>query len=210
MATWLTADDTELQVLWPDVPMDDAVANLFLSAAKDACLAYAPELIPTGYAPVTLTWPTGYTLRLTREGDVITGVLTSSGGAASTVIRPLPATFLPAGTVRVLEYNSPDAPTAVLTINDVPALGGIGASYSGQIAAGETITAQWVGDPVPGDGIPDSWVLAQALQARNLYNSAKASPGGDMDGSGYGITAFPLDWQVQQLLRPRRAVGVIA
>lgn len=108
MASWLTAADTELPTLWPDVPMDDDATNLYLDAAKDACLAYAPAL--------------------------------------------------PAGVTE----------------------------------------------------IPAGWRLAQAMQARNIYNAAKAAPGGDMDGSSYGISTFPLDWQVQQLLRPRRAMGAIA
>lgn len=107
MADWLTADDEELPTLWPDVPMNDDTATLYLSAAKEACLAYAPAL-PEGAA------------------------------------------------------------------------------------------------------MPDGWRLAQALQARNTYNSSKAAPGGDFDGGGYGISAFPLDWQVKQLLRPRRALGAIA
>ena len=63
--------------------------------------------------------------------------------------------------------------------------------------------------PIPADGIPDGWLLAQVMQARNTYNALDASPGGDFDGGGYGLTAHPLDWQVQQLLRPKRAVGPI-
>ncbi|NYF29237.1 hypothetical protein [Microbacterium sp. JAI119] len=107
MAEWLTADDEDLPTLWPDVPMNDDAATLYLNAAKEACLAYAPAL-------------------------------------------------------------------------------------------------------AEGASIPDGWRLAQALQARNTYNSSKAAPGGDFDGGGYGISAFPLDWQVKQLLRPRRALGAIA
>jgi hypothetical protein len=58
--------------------------------------------------------------------------------------------------------------------------------------------------------IPESWLLAQIMQARNIFNSSKASPGGDFEGSGYGLSAFPLDWQVRQLIRPQRALGAIA
>lgn len=59
--------------------------------------------------------------------------------------------------------------------------------------------------------IPAGWRLAQAMQARNIWNSGNAAPSGDFagEGSGYAISSFPLDWQVQQLLRPRRAVGAI-
>ncbi|MCR2785434.1 MULTISPECIES: hypothetical protein [unclassified Microbacterium] len=59
--------------------------------------------------------------------------------------------------------------------------------------------------------VPATWKLAEVMQARNIWNSVKASPGGgEMDGSSYGITAFPLDWQVKQLLRPERGLGAIA
>ena len=57
--------------------------------------------------------------------------------------------------------------------------------------------------------IPESWRLAQAMQAANVYNASLAAPGGDIDGGGFGLTAHPLDWQVKQLLRPRRALGAI-
>lgn len=107
MAEWLTTDDPDLHALWPDAGMNDDRTTLYLNAAKEACLAYAPAL------------------------------------------------------------------------------------------------------PEGAEGIPDSWRLAQLLQARNIYNATKAGPSGDADGSGYGITSFPLDWQVQQLLRPRRGIGAI-
>lgn len=57
--------------------------------------------------------------------------------------------------------------------------------------------------------VPDDYRLAQALQARNIYNAAMAGPGGNNDGSGYGLTSFPLDWQVKQLLRPELGIGAI-
>ena len=52
--------------------------------------------------------------------------------------------------------------------------------------------------------------VAIVMQARNLYNSAKASPStGEFDGSGFGLTTMPLDWQIKQLLRPQRGMGAI-
>lgn len=53
--------------------------------------------------------------------------------------------------------------------------------------------------------MPDAYRLAQAMQAANVYNAALAAPGGDLDGGSFGLVAHPLDWQVKQLLRPRRA-----
>lgn len=68
--------------------------------------------------------------------------------------------------------------------------------------------------PEPEEGeepvIPEAYKLAEIQQARNLFNATKASAGGDFDGSSYGIVARPLDWHVQQLLRPKRAVRAIA
>ena len=66
--------------------------------------------------------------------------------------------------------------------------------------------------PTPADpeDVPESWVLAQAYQARNIYNSGQAGAGsGDFDGGGYGLSTHPLDWQIKQLLRPRRGLGAI-
>lgn len=105
--TWLTSADTELlEELWSDVPMNDELTDIYLDAAKEACLAYAPAL---------------------------------AAGA------------------------------------DVPA----------------------------------SWRLAQVMQARNISNAGAAGTSGENDGSSYGLTTFPLDWQVKQLLRPRRGRGAI-
>lgn len=54
------------------------------------------------------------------------------------------------------------------------------------------------------------FALAQVMQARSIYNANQASPSGAFDGSGYGLTTVPLDWQVKQLLRPQRGLGAIA
>lgn len=51
---------------------------------------------------------------------------------------------------------------------------------------------------------------AQLLQARNVWNSSAAGASGDLDGGGYGISTFPLDWQVRQLIRPKHGKPVIA
>lgn len=107
MAEWLTATDPDLPELWPDMPIEPRVTALYLAAAKEACIAYAPEQ------------PSGVT------------------------------------------------------------------------------------------EIPDGWRLAQALQAQNTWNANQGAPSPDFDGSGYGVTAHPLDWQVKQLLRPKRAIGVV-
>lgn len=65
--------------------------------------------------------------------------------------------------------------------------------------------------PEDAEELPDNYLLAQIMQARNTWNAGKASPStGDFDGGGFGISAMPLDWQIKQLLRPQRGLGAIA
>ncbi|WIB64371.1 hypothetical protein [Curtobacterium sp. MCBD17_040] len=61
--------------------------------------------------------------------------------------------------------------------------------------------------------VPMNFRQAQLMQARNIWNSSKADPSNGQIGDGsFVITPFPLDWMVQQMLRPRRgmpAVGIV-
>lgn len=51
---------------------------------------------------------------------------------------------------------------------------------------------------------------AQLLQARNIYNAAIADPANrDAEGNLFITTPFPLDHNIRQILRPRRAVPVV-
>ncbi|MEU4361202.1 hypothetical protein [Promicromonospora sp. NPDC023987] len=54
------------------------------------------------------------------------------------------------------------------------------------------------------DPIPKSWMLAQAYQAKSRYNALLAGSDGSVGTPENGLTLFPLDWQVKQLLRPKR------
>ena len=59
-------------------------------------------------------------------------------------------------------------------------------------------------DPVSGvTTIPDNYVAAQVLQARNLIRAGIAGDDGAQGGYSEGVTLPPLDWQVKALLRPR-------
>lgn len=51
--------------------------------------------------------------------------------------------------------------------------------------------------------VPDNWVAAQIMQARALVRAGVVGAG-DRMGVEEGVTVFPLDWTVKQLLRPRR------
>jgi hypothetical protein len=65
--------------------------------------------------------------------------------------------------------------------------------------------------PEDWDGtIPARYFLAIITQARNIANAGVAPVSGDdFDGSGYGVSTYPLDWAVKQMLRPEQALGAI-
>lgn len=51
---------------------------------------------------------------------------------------------------------------------------------------------------------------AQLMHARNRNAAARVDPAsGDAGVDGYGLSPFPLDWTVKQLLRPKRRFGGI-
>lgn len=52
--------------------------------------------------------------------------------------------------------------------------------------------------------IPESWVQAQIMQARALHRSNVAGSGDQLGGDGFGVTVYPMDWTVKNLLRPRK------
>jgi hypothetical protein len=74
------------------------------------------------------------------------------------------------------------------------------------VVADELVEADGYVTTIP-TTIPSSYRRAQLMQARNVFNASKAAPGGEFDGSSYGITTHPLDWQIKQLLRPRTVFG---
>ncbi|MEV7972862.1 hypothetical protein [Cellulomonas sp. NPDC089187] len=54
------------------------------------------------------------------------------------------------------------------------------------------------------DPVLDRHKLAQIMQARALYRSLAAGSGDQLGGED-GVTVFPMDWTVKNLLRPKRA-----
>lgn len=221
MARWLTAADRdELAVYWPDSDsiLDDKVLGVYLNAAKSACLAYAPALPrPADPTPVrvTLTDPDetfgsgtfSGSVEFTRSGGVVTATFTldaldvSEGNARAGWFDLVPEPFR----IQTGGYLETGGDFSVTTGDPTPAA--LSLFLGGEPAM--TAAVRWLGDDAPADTIPDEWMLAQAMQARNLYNAAGVGTDGAFEGSGYGITAHPLDWQVKQLLRPRRGMGAI-
>lgn len=54
--------------------------------------------------------------------------------------------------------------------------------------------------------VPVTYRQAQLMQARNLWQSVKSDPQGQVGPDGLAITVYPLDWIVKALLRPKRGV----
>lgn len=51
--------------------------------------------------------------------------------------------------------------------------------------------------------VPQSFRLAQVMQARALWRSGKAGSGDQIGGGEFAVTVFPMDWTVKRLLRPQ-------
>lgn len=77
-------------------------------------------------------------------------------------------------------------------------------------AAKEAVIAYAPAVETPLVVIPDGYRIAQLMQVRNTWNAGTVAPSGDLDDGTYGLQTFPLDWKVQQLIRPKRAVPVVA
>jgi len=55
-----------------------------------------------------------------------------------------------------------------------------------------------------GAEIPESWRLAQVMQARAQMRALTAGRDDNLAADGLTVTVYPLDWNVRQLLRPKR------
>lgn len=57
------------------------------------------------------------------------------------------------------------------------------------------------------DPAPTHYRKGQLMQARAIWTASRATNGDRMGDENFGVTVFPLDWNVKQTLRPKRAVG---
>lgn len=64
-------------------------------------------------------------------------------------------------------------------------------------------------DPEAEEDIPVNYRRAQLMHSRNLWNASTASTAGTFGEGEFVITPRPLDWHVQQMLRPKRGVPVV-
>lgn len=61
------------------------------------------------------------------------------------------------------------------------------------------------------DTVPDNYRLAQFNQTRNLWNSARVDPANQGIGvPDFTIPAYPLDWVIKAIIRPKRAKPTVA
>lgn len=58
-------------------------------------------------------------------------------------------------------------------------------------------------DPAPTADLTASLKLAEVYQARARYQAIKSAGNNQVGQDGMTVTVFPLDWQVQQLVRPK-------
>ena len=60
--------------------------------------------------------------------------------------------------------------------------------------------------PALAEGVkaPENWVAAQVLQTRALVRAGVVGDGDRAGLTGEGVAVFPMDWQVKNLLRPRK------
>lgn len=216
MGDWY--DIATIRAAWSDFDgVDDDTLTDIIESARLAVVAYAPTLPepeqPVLPDPVTVQVDTvGVTGTATvsrMPGDIVrvdmnldttddTGDYFAVLLSADDDLQPLYSTLVSVPSGPTMRYE--DAGFLVRAWDPFPADELVLSIFA---TAATTI-------PVPTVDVPANYRQAQLLQARNIWNSAYASPTGDMDSAGYGLTTFPLDWSVQQLLRPKRATPVLA
>lgn len=54
-----------------------------------------------------------------------------------------------------------------------------------------------------GDVIPDSWLLAEILQARHIWSQASGGDAQQVNADGFVIPTYPLVFAARDLLRPK-------
>ena len=93
-----------------------------------------------------------------------------------------------------------DAPPEPLSAEDVDVL-----EELLEVAKGDVLAYKPLDDE---ENPPTRHRVAQLAQAKNMWNAGYATPSGNFDGGdGFGLTTFPLDWAIKQMLRPRSVFG---
>lgn len=75
--------------------------------------------------------------------------------------------------------------------------------FTALLTAAYEVCLAYAPTPVPAT-IPESWKLAQKLQAKHLFARDKSGNAGTMGPDGYQVSTFPLVLEARNLLRPKR------
>lgn len=59
------------------------------------------------------------------------------------------------------------------------------------------------------EAAPVRYRVAQVMQARAIYRAMKTGDNDSLGADGFTVTVFPMDWNIKNLLRPRRGVPIV-
>lgn len=104
-----------------------------------------PTFAPPTFEPVNLTWPLGATATVSREGDLVTAVVTVTDPLENAYI-PLPEVFGPQGDV-LMQIVDRAIQLSVSELEEVGQLG-MAVSMTGIVPVTGPVTFQWLADPV--------------------------------------------------------------
>ena len=200
MADWYTATGSEaterLLGAWADAPVEnEELCGFLLAVARDQVEEYAPPQTTLPFKPVTLTWPTGATITLSRVGDVVTAdAVPGDAAVLPGMLQPIPAEFVLMGALQVLAAGG-NYVIEASEYNGVRFIEGDAGPYAPS-------SARWLGKPAAGTGVPVNLVYAQLQQAKNLWNAGRVSGGGDVGVEQYTYTPRPLDKTIKGIIRP--------
>jgi hypothetical protein len=172
---------------WIDAPSNDEQLYELLEISKGQVVAYKPlptvESIPGGPSPDIIA---------TNNGD---GSITFANGARSNAGQDY-IVDNGDGSLSFVEAPTPGTPpaTAAYAVDSV-------VDADGAVEFVPTADAA----PAVFEYVPANFKLAQLVQSRNVWTATKAdsNSGGFSDGDYMPAPARPLDWHVQQLLRPK-------
>jgi hypothetical protein len=71
--------------------------------------------------------------------------------------------------------------------------------------AANDVCAAFAPSLVEGATIPDSWKIAEILQAKHIWSRARSGNRDSIGGDGYEISTYPLVLEARGLLRPKRS-----
>lgn len=132
-----------------------------------------------GVAPVTLTYASGTTIELSRQGDIVTATATPRGIVGTDQAKQIPAGFAPAGNTAMYKAVSSDIsqPGAwAIIIDELGGFGQIGINTS-PLSAGPYLpfTTQWLAEPLPAGASGYCEALAKLTAAEVIMYEQRAA-----------------------------------